>query len=66
MYYKHYPKECFSIDETRTRRNMTAYDTWEDKVEKECCIRRPDYHKMNLRERYQLRQEVKKDIPSPV
>ncbi len=63
MYNKRYPREVFSIDEDRTRRNMRAYDEWEDKVVAECCKRNPDYRKMNLRERYELRKEVMKAIP---
>lgn len=66
MYHKRYPRECFSIDEDRTRRNMRAYDEWEDKIDAECRKWNPDYRKMNLRERYELRKEVMKTIPCPV
>lgn len=66
MYNKRYPREVFSIDEDRTRRNMREFDEWEDKVYAECCKRNPDYRKMNLRERYELRKEVMKAIPCPV
>lgn len=66
MYDKRYPREVFSIDENRTRMNMRAYDEWEDKVDAECRNRNPDYRKMNLRDRYDLRKEVMKAIPCPV
>ena len=66
MYHKRYPREVFSINENRTRRNMRAYDEWEDKVYAECVNRNPDYLKMNLRDRHDLRKEVMKAIPCPV
>lgn len=58
----YYPRECFSINEERTKANRSAYERWTDKVWSECCKVNPDYPHLGLRERKAIRTEVEKRI----
>ena len=58
-----YPKECFSVDETRTAHNRRLYEQWVEKIHAECVRRHPEYDKMSLCDRYTIYREVVKDNP---
>lgn len=55
---RHYPKRCYSINETVTRNAMREYDEkkriWYQELERIC----PNYYQLNLKERIPIRAKV--------
>lgn len=55
---RHYPKHCYSINETATRNAMREYDEkkriWYQELERIC----PNYYQLNLKERIPIRAKV--------
>lgn len=55
---RHYPKCCYSINETATRNAMREYDEkkriWYQELERLC----PNYYQLGLRERQPIRAMV--------
>ncbi len=51
---KYYPPYVYSINEATTRRNMAEYDRRQREIKKKCYELRPDYDKLNLRERHKV------------
>ena len=54
----YYPKELFSINETVTAENIRQYDRARDEWYRAAEKLFPDYHKMNLREKMEKREEI--------
>ena len=57
-----YPKELFCANELVTQENMRRYDERKRLIEKRCLELDPDYHKRNLKERYELRKKVEENL----
>ena len=53
-----YSKELFSIDETATAEKIREYDRKRERWYKAAENLFPDYFKMNLRERMNIREEI--------
>jgi hypothetical protein len=56
----YYPKECFNIDMTVTKLAQKAYEDKQNRMYKWIEDNYPNYHNLNLREKYTIRQEYKK------
>ena len=59
---KMYPPEVFHINEDVTRRNMKAYDALQQRIEKRCLEINPDYPKLGLRERSNIRRQAESEV----
>lgn len=59
---KMYPAEVFHINEDVTRRNMKAYDALQQRIEKRCLEIDPNYHKLGLLERSNLRKQAESEV----
>jgi hypothetical protein len=57
-----YPKWVFSANENVTRENMRVYDENQRRVYARCEEIRPDYWQLGLRERYEIRKLVEKEM----
>lgn len=55
-----YPKYVFSSREDITQRNMREYDRKKEIFYRKCEELAPDYYKMTIRERMQVRDQVEK------
>lgn len=58
----HYPKECFGINETLTKRNMEQYEQKVDKWYEVAERMFPNYFKMNLRERLKVKDLINNTV----
>ena len=59
MRSKYYPKEVFNINMDITRANMARYDKAQEKIEKAILEKFPNYYKMNFKERWEIRAEIR-------
>lgn len=57
-----YPREVFHINEDVTRRNKKAYDDLQKRIEKRCLEINPDYYKLGLRERSEIRRQARSEL----
>lgn len=55
---KYYPPEVFSINETRTRLNMAAYDRAQAQIDAQCSEINPRYTHLGLIERAAIKDWV--------
>lgn len=57
-----YPNWVYNRNEDITRRNMKAYDKRQREIEKRCLEINPNYHKLGLLERSNLRRLVESEV----
>lgn len=57
-----YPKELFRINEDATKRNKKAYDDLQKRIEKRCLEINPDYYKLGLLERSNIRKQAESEV----
>ena len=57
-----YPKELFSINEDVTEANLRAWDAREEAIRQKCLEINPDYDKLGLRERYEIKRKVRETV----
>ena len=57
-----YPKKVYNINEDITRLNMRAYDAKQLRVEARILELYPDYYKMSLFERSDIRYKIEKEM----
>ena len=57
-----YPREIFCANEDVTRENKRAYDARLAKIVAKCEEINPDYYKLGLRERREIRLQAEKEV----
>ena len=57
-----YPPEVYCVREDVTRENMRIYDERQRRIEAKCLELDPNYHKLGLREQYEIRKKAKEMI----
>lgn len=62
MENKRYPKWVYACREDITRENMRIYDERQEKIYKRCLELAPNFHKLGLRERMQIRNKAKEEV----
>ena len=60
--YHFYPKELFSINETRTRQNIANYERFMDKYYEVLHTEYPNLDSLPIRERWKIQDAVKERL----
>ena len=57
-----YPKEVYHPDERITEQNKRDYERKQELIEKKCLELYPDFESLGFKERYRIRDEIRKTI----
>jgi len=58
----YYPSYVYNMNEDVTRENMRKYDAMQRKIYDTIYKRYPNYSELNLREQYEIREQIKEEI----